>query len=146
MVEKVEKMTTTHSITPAVSARDGHRYARQRRRRKTSVPTIVSASRISPRRRKSEAKSQCEISALGTTLASLEILHQPGRDQECEERADEHDEQGRLREEVVEALTVRVQERDAVGLSHRPHQPGEDRERPEQLHGEDPARALSASR
>ena len=37
MVEKVEKIVITQSPTPTASASDGQRYARQRRRRKTSV-------------------------------------------------------------------------------------------------------------
>src|SRR6266705_3271488 len=84
MVEKVEKITTIQSATPAESASEGQRYARQRRRRNTSVPTIVSASRTNPRSRKSDAKSQCEISALGTMLSPLQIVDEPRGDQEGE--------------------------------------------------------------
>jgi len=48
-------VTDTVSIANAI---DGQRYMRQRRIANTSVPTIVSASRISPSRRKPAAKAQ----------------------------------------------------------------------------------------
>ena len=133
-------MTTIQSSTPAASASDGQRYARHRRRRKTAVPTIVSARRTSPRSRKSDANSQCEISALGTTLGPLAgPATSPGAIRSANSDPDEHDEQRRLREVVVQPLPVRMQERDPVRLRDRPDDAREDRERPEELDGEHPS-------
>ena len=107
-VEKVEKIATTQSQTPAKSASDGQRYARQRRCRKTAGPTIASASRTSPRKRKPAANSQWAISArgiLGSTALPLEILDQARRDEQGEREPDDHDEQRRLDEPVPEILS-----------------------------------------
>ena len=74
-VEFVKKTATGHSSTPIANAIDGHRYSRQRRIAKTSLPTIASASRISPSRRKPAAKAQWTSSALGA-IGGAEILDQ----------------------------------------------------------------------
>src|SRR4029450_6313542 len=80
-VGRGEKTTIAHRKTPPTRAIPGARYARQRRRPKTSVPTIASESRTSPKKRTTDAANQCAISAFGT-IALLEILDEPGGDQE----------------------------------------------------------------
>jgi hypothetical protein len=62
---------------------------------------------------------------------SLEIFDEAGRYQECEHEPDERHEKRRLDEEVVEALPVRVEERDAVGLDEGPDEAAGDRQRAE---------------
>src|SRR5215510_11688419 len=105
-VENVEKIAINQSQTPAESASDGQRYARQRRRRNTSGPTIASARTTSPKKRNPAANSQWAISALGSisTLGGLEVVDDARRHDECEEEPDEHDEQRRLYGPVPEAL------------------------------------------
>src|SRR5436190_17542722 len=95
---------------------DGHRYARQDRRRQTSSPTTASASRSTPRTRKPVANHQWTNSARGSILRLVQIGGEPRRDDERERQADEHDVQRRLGEQPPEALTVRVQQRQAVRL------------------------------
>src|SRR5262249_31799400 len=92
-----------------------------------------------------EAASQWAISAFGTTIVLLQVLDEPRRDEEDEDETDDDDEQRRLRDVVVEPLPVRVEECDPVRLRDRPDHSGEDRERAEQLHGNDPTLPPSAA-
>ena len=124
--------------------RDDPEQRRRRARRATARGTRARRgggtprSRRSPRRasrrpRRSTAApaSQCAISALGTTPSRSRSSARPGRDQEHEHEPDERDEQRRLHEEVVGALSLAVQEDDPVGLGDRPDEPAEDRQRAE---------------
>jgi len=70
---------------------------------------------------------------------SLQVLDEPGSDEEDEHESDEHDEERGLADEVVEALALWVQKRDAVRLHDRPDDSGEDGERAEELDSDDPA-------
>ena len=128
IVEFVKKTDTGQSATPMPNAIEGHRYTRQRRMAKTSRPTIVSASRISPSRRKPAANAQWTSSALGAT-GGAEVVDEAGRDREREQEADADHEQRRLDEIVVEALAGTVEEDDAVRLEDRPDDPAQDRQR-----------------
>src|SRR4029079_10279274 len=147
-VEKVEKIAMNQSQKPAASASEGQRYARQRRCRKTAGPTIASARTTSPKKRKPAANSQWAISALGSipALGGLEVVDDPRRDDEREHQPDEHPEQRRLNRPVPEALSLRVEERHAVRLGERPHDPAEHGQRPERLHGKDAEAASRCAR
>src|SRR5207244_4265427 len=115
-----KKTITAHIATPMKNARPGQTYGRHARLAQTSGPTTASASRQRPSIRKPVANSQWTISAFGC----IEILDQAGRDEPGEEHADEQHPQRRLGDEPPEALPVRVQDRHAVRLDHRPEEPG----------------------
>ena len=83
---------------------------RQRRIAKTSVPTIASASRISPSSRNPAAKGQWTSSALGVTVAAARSSRRPGAITSAKSRPDADHEQRRLHEVVVEALAGVVEE------------------------------------
>ena len=69
-------------------------------------------------------------------LVALHVLHEPGGDEQREGEADGDDEERRLNGPVPQALALWVEERHAVGLGERPHDPGEDRQRPDRLERE----------
>src|SRR5262249_28745485 len=78
--------------------------------------------------------TQWAVSAFGITqLLRLEILDETRRDAEREREPDEHDEQRRLEEVVVDALTFAVEQHDAVRLRYCPHDSADDRQRAEEL-------------
>src|SRR5690349_16381595 len=139
-VEFVKNTETGQSATPIANAIDGHRYRRQRRIAKTWVPTIVSASRISPSRRKPAAKSQWTSSARGVIgrRRGAEVVEQARGNHEREEETDADHEQRCLHEVVVEALAGMVEEDDAVRLEDRPDDPADDRDGAERLDRERP--------
>src|ERR671936_619415 len=63
----------------------------------------------------------------------LEIVDESRRDQRAEEQADDDDKQRRLDCEPPEALAVRMQDRQAIGLDDSPDDPREDGEGPERF-------------
>ena len=70
------------------------------------------------------ANSQCTISARGC-ISFLEVGDQRPSDDEREEQPRRRHEQRRLDHEPPEALVVRVQKRQPVGLDDRPDEPGD---------------------
>src|SRR6266568_601952 len=103
MVEFVKNVITGHIITPMKKRTPGQRYARQARRRHTSVPTIASPSRQRPRIRKPVANSQWTCSA-GGCIALLQVPEEAGHHDEVEQQPDQDHEQLRLDEQPPEAL------------------------------------------
>src|SRR3954447_25279849 len=121
MAEFVKNAITGQSSTPSENASVGQRYARQRRMRHTSCPTSASQRRHNPTNRIMAPNAQWIISARGC-IRLLEIGNHRARDEDREERGDQHDEDRRLEHEPPQALTARVQQRHAVGLQDRPDQ------------------------
>src|SRR5437773_1839069 len=126
---------TGHIRTPSANASPGQRYARQARRRQTSVPTSASPRRQSPRRRNPVANSQWTCS-LGGCMFPLQVLQESGHDEEVEEEAHCDHEQRRLDEEPPETLPTWMKQRDAVRLDERPRDAAEHGRRAES--GDDP--------
>src|SRR3954452_19791500 len=115
MAEFVKNAITGQSRTPRPNASVGQRYARQRRMRQTSCPTSASHSKHNPTNRIMAPNAQWIISARGC-IRLLEVGEHRPRDEQREERADDHDEERRLEDQAPEALTARVEQRDSVGL------------------------------
>src|SRR5436190_11796491 len=124
IAELVKNVITGHIPTPSPKARPGHRYARQGRRAQTSRPTIASASMSRPSTRTPIPNSQCTISLGGCIV--LQVRDERTRDEHREDDPREGDEQRRLDREPPEALAVRVQQRQPVGLDDRPDDAGDD--------------------
>src|SRR6059058_6329551 len=99
IVEFVKKTITGHISRPIPNRNDGHRYARQARRRQTSSPTIASASSRMPRIRNPVANHQWTNSDLGSIPRLFEVGQERRRDEEREAEPDEHDVERRLREQ-----------------------------------------------
>ena len=87
-VELVKKTMTGHIARPIANIVEGQRYARQRRFRQTSRPTIASATRKRPSARKPVANSQwtCSGGGIALLLFLRHVLEQAGHDEEVEER------------------------------------------------------------
>src|SRR5436190_21751146 len=122
---------TGHISRPIRNRNDGHRYARQSRRRQISSPTIDSANSSTPRIRKPEANHQWTNSERGSILRLREIVDEPRRHHERKPEPDQNDVQRRLGNEPPEALAVRVEQRQPVRLQERPNDAGEPRQRAE---------------
>src|SRR4051794_17962854 len=131
MAEFVKNAITGQSSTPRPNASVGQRYARQRRMRQTSCPTSASQSKHNPTNRIMAPNAQWIISARGC-IRLLEVGEHRPRDEQREERTDDHDEERRLEDQPPEALTARGEQRDSVGLQDRPDQASGGRRRSEQ--------------
>src|SRR5262245_36324879 len=134
IVENVDRIVMIQRPTLDTTTTAGKRYARHARRRNTSGPTITSATSSRPMRSATDAATQWAVSAFGITqLLRLEVLDETRGDAEREREPDEHDEQRRLEEVVVDALARPVEQHDAVGLRDCPHDPADDRQRAKKL-------------
>src|SRR5215212_5948926 len=128
-VELVKKTITGQRKSPSAKTRPGHRYARQARRRQTCVPTSASPRRQSPRSKNPVANSQWTCSARGCTFFGLEVFEQSRQHCEVEEKPGGDHEQRWLDEQPPEALSARMEQRDAVRLRNRPKHAHEGRQR-----------------
>src|SRR3954447_25609937 len=120
---------TGHISRPMPNKNEGQRYARQARRRQTSVPTTASASSSRPMIRKPAANHQWTNSARGSILRLFQVFDQAGCEQDREDEPGQDHVERRLREEPPEALSIGMKDRQPVGLDEGPRHSGEHRRR-----------------
>ena len=104
----------------------------------TSVPDIVADDRLRKQTggEDQEARREHPVDVLGgrfqlVHLRAIEVADEAQGDEPVEEEAGHQDEQRRFNRERPEAAPIRVEEREAIHLSERPQDSGENNQRPD---------------